>query len=276
MPARKPKPVTRTKALDVAADLTLGRDQRAFLGERRIALLESIDALGSITRAAKAVGMSYKGAWDAVDAMNNLAEAPVVSGTAGGARGGGSRLTEHGRELVRLYRQLETGHRRVVSRLAREQGDPERLTDVLQSIALKTSARNQFRGRVKRIRKGAVNADVALDLGDGVAVTANVTNDAVKELGLARGRDAIALIKASFVILTGADEVRTSAGNVFVGTVKSIVRGPVNSEVKLALGAARTLVAVVSTRGLDDLSLHEGDACRAWVNPSHVLLAVND
>jgi molybdate transport system regulatory protein len=115
-----------------------------------------------------------------------------------------------------------------------------------------------------------------IDLGDGVEVTANVTNEALKDLALTRGRDAIALVKASFVTLATDRDVRTSAGNAFVGKVKSIARGPVNSEVRLAIGATRTLVAVVSTQGLDGLGLRRDDSCRAWVNSSHVLVAVND
>src|SRR5262249_19857091 len=249
---------------------------RQFLGEKRIALLEQIDALGSITRAAKSVGLSYKGAWDAVDAVNNLAEAPVVRGTAGGKGGGGSELTEHGRALVRLYRQLEAGHRRVLTRLEADHPNPERLSELLNAITLKTSARNQFRGRVKTLRRGAVNADVVLDIGGGLEIFANITNESVDELGLKRGREAIALVKSSFVILTTDADARTSARNKLCGTVKAIVRGSVNSEVKIQLSDSRTLIAVITTAGLDELDLREGGACCALVKASHVLIAVND
>ncbi|HLN90349.1 MAG TPA: LysR family transcriptional regulator, partial [Patescibacteria group bacterium] len=54
------------------------RPDEAFLGEGRIGLLEAIDRCGSISRAAREVGISYKTAWDAVDAMNNAAEKPLV------------------------------------------------------------------------------------------------------------------------------------------------------------------------------------------------------
>jgi molybdate transport system regulatory protein len=55
---------------------------------------------------------------------------------------------------------------------------------------------------VKTVRKGAVNADVILELGDGLKIFANITNEAVTELGLKRGRKAVALIKSSFVLLS--------------------------------------------------------------------------
>jgi molybdate transport system regulatory protein len=266
----KRKPAERDdERFGVGGGLWFERRQRRFLGERRIALLEQIDALGSITRAAKAVGLSYKGAWDAVDAVNNLAEAPVVRGTVGGKGGGGSELTDHGRDLVRLYRQLEAGHRRVLARIEADHPHPERLRELLNAITLKTSARNQFRGRVKAVRRGAVNADVVLDIGSGLEIFANVTNEAVDDLGLKRGREAIALIKASFVMLTTDADVRTSARNKLVG-------GPVNSEVKIELSDSRTLIAVITTAGLEALGLREGVFCCALVKASHVLVAVND
>lgn len=260
----------------VSGGLWFDRKGRRFLGEKRIALLESIDSVGSITGAAKAVGLSYKGAWDAVDAVNNMAEQPVVSRSTGGRHGGGSRLTDYGRGLVRLYRQLESGHQRVLTRLESDYPDPQRLSDLLKAITMKTSARNQFRGKVKAVRRGAVNADVVLDLGDGVEICANITNDAVDELGLKRGRNAIALIKASFVVLATGDDIRVSARNRLAGTVDSIVRGPVNSEVKVQLAGTRTLVAVISSAGLKDLRLRKGSTCCALINASQILIAVND
>jgi molybdate transport system regulatory protein len=268
--ARKKMPMA------VGGGLWFDRKGRRFLGEKRIALLERIDEVGSITGAAKAVGLSYKGAWDAVDAINNMAEESVVSRSTGGQHGGGSRLTDYGRGLVRLYRQLETGHQRVLSRLESDYPDPQRLSDLLKAITMKTSARNQFRGKVKAVRRGAVNADVVLDLGDGVEVFANITNDAVAELGLKRGRDAVALIKASFVVLATGDDILVSARNRLPGTVDSIVKGPVNSEVKIQLTGMRTLVAVISSAGLKELQLRKGSPVFALINASHVLIAVND
>ncbi|MFO1410055.1 MAG: LysR family transcriptional regulator, partial [Steroidobacteraceae bacterium] len=81
------------KDLALADDFRVERGGQRFLADRRIALLEAIGECGSITAAAKRAGLSYKAAWDAVEAMNNLAEQPLVSAAVGGARGGGSQLT---------------------------------------------------------------------------------------------------------------------------------------------------------------------------------------
>ena len=76
--------------------LSLNTRDGFFAGESRIRLLEAVQAQGSITRAAKALPMSYKAAWDAIDAMNNLSEQALVARVAGGRQGGGTRLTEAG------------------------------------------------------------------------------------------------------------------------------------------------------------------------------------
>jgi len=263
-------------ALRLGAGLWLDQAGGAPVGGKRIALLEAIGTQGSITAAAKAVGLSYKAAWDAVDAMNNLSAAPLVIRATGGRHGGGTRLTDHGRQLVELYRKLESGQRRMVERLQTEMHDTARLNETLRSIAMKTSARNQLRGIVTRVQRGAVNADVVLDIGDGLEIFANITREAVDELGLKRGREAVALIKSSFVLLSPDPDIRISARNRLTGTVASITPGAVNCEVKVELAGSRTMVAIVTREGLKQFGLRKGSPCVALVKASHVLIAVND
>jgi molybdate transport system regulatory protein len=70
---------------------------------------------------------------------------------------------------------------------------------------MKISARNRLLGTVRQVQPGAVNAEVTLEIAPGVRVVSIITNDAVKELGLAVGQRAYALIKASSVMI-GVDE----------------------------------------------------------------------
>jgi len=66
---------------------------------------------------------------------------------------------------------------------------------------VKLSARNQLKGRIVEVRKGATTAHVRIDIGNGVVITSSITNEAVDELGLAVGDQAIAVIKASDVMV---------------------------------------------------------------------------
>jgi len=267
-----PKP----PSLAVQGGLWLESKGQTLVGAKRIELLEAIEQHGSITRAAQAVSLSYKAAWDSVETMNNLAEHPLLVRSAGGSHGGGSSLTEHGRALVQLYRLLESGYRKLLEQMQAQVHDVPRLSELLRAITMRTSARNQFRGKVQTVRKGAVNCDVVLDLGDGLNVCANITNEAAVELDLRPGRDAMALIKSSFVLLTPEANPRISARNRLRGTVSEILPGAVNGEVKLALPGGRTLTAIITMEALEELELRPGAACTALIKASHVLIAVND
>ncbi|MDD3499723.1 MAG: LysR family transcriptional regulator, partial [Sulfurovum sp.] len=76
--------------MELTSNLTLELSDQPFLLEKRIQLLNAIKQHGSISKAAKAVPMSYKAAWDAVDTMNNLSQTPIVSRETGGKGGGGT------------------------------------------------------------------------------------------------------------------------------------------------------------------------------------------
>lgn len=77
------------------------------IGPGKVALLEALEQTGSITAAAKSLGMSYRRAWLLIDELNHALREPAVSSATGGAQGGGSQLTDSGRELLALYRGIE-------------------------------------------------------------------------------------------------------------------------------------------------------------------------
>jgi molybdate transport system regulatory protein len=70
-------------------------------------LLEQIQACGSLSEAARRLRFAYRRAWLLVDAMNNAFPSPLVSTAVGGKRGGGARLTERGKHVLRAYRDLQ-------------------------------------------------------------------------------------------------------------------------------------------------------------------------
>src|SRR2546430_11324362 len=77
------------------------------VGPGKVDLLEAIAATGSITAAARRLGMSYRRAWLLVDTMNRCFKNPVVDAETGGKRGGGTRLTAVGAETLQRYRKVE-------------------------------------------------------------------------------------------------------------------------------------------------------------------------
>lgn len=261
----------------VTGSLWVDKAGEGFLGHGRVELLAAIDESGSISAAARAMGMSYKAAWQAVDAMNNLADRPLVERSTGGVHGGGTRLTEEGHRTVAMFRQVEEEYLRFLSRLTEGIADFDRFNQLMRRFAMKTSARNQFLGRISRVVKGAVNGEVELDIGDGNRIASIITNESIEELQLKPGREASALIKASVPILVQEnDGMRSSARNRLCGTVVTCIEGAVNGEVGIELAGGKRLTAIITNDSIRSMALKEGARVCALIKASNVIIAVND
>lgn len=137
------------------------------------------------------------------------------------------------------------------------------------------SARNVFRGKVSALREGPINAEVEITTASGDKIVAMVTDASIKSLGIAAGKEAVAVIKAPWVVLmTGKAEYRFSARNQIKGTVAKLTRGPVNSQVTLTLAGGSSLGAVVTNDAADELGLKVGAEAVAMFKASNVLLGV--
>ena len=248
-----------------------------FLGDTRIRLLEAIDRHGSISQAAKAVPLSYKAAWDAVDAMNNLAEQPLVLRSTGGRHGGGTRLTDYGRQMIALYRALEAEYQAALDRLTSslnegQAGDFQEFSRLLKRMSMKTSARNQFAGQIVGLREGRVDFEVRIRLDDDNEIVAVITGDSAENLGLSIGMEINALVKSSSVLLLNDPTLRTSARNHLWGEITRIHDGPVNAEVTLAMKNGKSVCAVVTHDSVERLGLAVGDRACAVFKASAVIL----
>jgi len=268
------------ESLELGGSVWFQAGTQTLGGAARIALLAAIGETGSITSAAKVVGISYKGAWDAIDTMNNLAGEPLVVRMTGGKGGGGTTLTPRAVKLIATFRAVEREHRRFLERAGAAIEGFATDWDLIGRIGVKTSARNQFYGTVSAIARGSVNDEVTLALPGGQAIVAVLTHESTEALGLVEGAAAFALIKASWVVLLvdGADgaPLRLSARNQLRGTVQSVKRGAVNAEVSLALDGGAVMTAVVTNESADALRLQEGASAVAAFKASSVILGVKD
>lgn len=253
---------------DFSASLILKRGALARVGLERITLLEAVARLGSISAAAKSVGLSYKGAWDGVQALNNLFDTPLVSAAPGGKSGGTAHVTPRGQAVVRAFRAAE---REIGAAFARLEADLSGDADLLWSLGLRTSARNALRGMVSSLDGDGVTALVTLALGEGLSLRASITRRSVEDLGLAPGRPVIALIKSSFVRL-GDD--RDEGNNRLSGEIVDREAGEASAEVTIALPAGKSLVATLKP---DDAGwrLKVGDKVEARIAAADVILAVD-
>ena len=273
---------TRTPpATRFLARMSLETEVGTALSDTRIRLLEEIGRKGSINQAAKAVPLSYKAAWDAIDTLNNLAPEPLVERVTGGRQGGGTRLTDYGSRIVAMYRALEIEYQTVLDRLSarlNEVGldDIRAFQRLMHHMSLKTSARNQFAGTVSGLRDGGVDYEVRVRLDAHTEIAAIITHASADNLGLQIGREVFALVKSSSVMLTTERSLRLTARNQLWGEVAAIHQGPVNSEVTLALPSGRSVTAVVTADSCETLGLTVGSPACAFFKSSSVILATCD
>jgi molybdate transport system regulatory protein len=280
--ASSPAAGSAREPLELGGSVWLRAGQETLGGAARIALLAAIRDTGSITGAAKAVGMSYKAAWDAIDTMNNLAGEPLVLRATGGKGGGGTTLTPRAIGLIDTFRAVEREHRRFIERASAAIEGFAGHWELIGRIGTKTSARNQLYGTVTSVKRGAVNDEVSLALPGGQTIVAVLTHESTETLGLAEGAAAFALIKASWVMLlvdetggAGGKSLKLSARNQLRGTVASVKRGAVNAEVSLALDGGTVVTAIVTNESVDALGLADGQPAIAAFKASSVILGVS-
>jgi molybdate transport system regulatory protein len=263
--------MTETK---IDATLALRSEGRFLVGRDRIRLLEAVAEHGSIGKAAKAMGFSYKTAWDAVNAINNLLPGPAFVTQAGGrGGGGGAAITEEGRRLISTFYALEEKLSRISSIIA-ESGLEGQDDLFLFGLGVKISTRNVFGAVVERIDKGPVDVEVFLRASENAVLRSIITNEAAEELDLLPGARVLALVKSSFVELGPPDAVKTADRNRFVGAVTRRTDSKAKSEVLLDIGSGKSMTAVVPREKADALQAAPGARLTASFDPADVILAV--
>lgn len=262
------------------------RDHPLLHGELRLAgrldgrffdLLAALDVTGSLQKAARAAGYSYKGAWLVLEAAGTLTHAPLATAATGGKGGGGTRLTAEGQALLAAWRGLQS---RLGTFLAEQDAwlnDQPGLSALLKRMSMKTTARNQFVGRIAGVNPGPTTTTVRVALDGGQEITASLTTLAAQALRVQTGKDALALVKSSEVVLvTDFGGYRLSARNQLAGTVSRVQRGAVSALVGLTLPGGAVVTASVTNDAVDGLDLRVGQPATAVFKAYAVMLAVRD
>jgi molybdate transport system regulatory protein len=257
------------------AELTVRVGDEMFANARRIELLRQIDQLGNLTQAAKQVGYSYKGAWDAIDDMTRLSGGTLIERHAGGKGGGRTHLTERGQQVLRNFSLIQAEHARFIARLDTLANGLSNDYAMENEIAMRTSARNQFAGILVSITPGKVNDELGIMVNGSQTLIASITHESCRELRLAVGAKVFALIKASSVILQAPHENYVAQEkNAFLGTVHAIAQSEHHSELTVLLESGLLLVATVGRSEIDEMHLQVGSAVLAVIEPSNVIIGI--
>lgn len=261
--------------MSVKAALTLKQDRAPTIGQERIRLLEAVAREGSIAAAARAVGLSYKASWDALDAMQNLVDQPILVKSSGGHRGGGACLTPAGITLIETFHQLESGLALMLKEAeAKLDGIGLSSAGLIQGFMMKTSARNLLAGKIVAIDSVELASSVTIEIAPKISIRSDITSKSVEELGLVVGRNIAALIKASFVSVTRGSRVSSNQNdNVITGQLQHLESGPKTAELIIDIGDDKTLVATLDVTTAQQQKFASGETVSAHFATDHVIIA---
>ena len=138
---------------------------------------------------------------------------------------------------------------------------------------MKISARNQIKGIISNVKEGAVNGVVTIKLGE-QEIKAGITMEAIKELELAEGKEAFAIVKATNVMFASDKIVGISARNQLAGTVVKVTEGAVNGHVTIELADGSRISGSITNEAIELLELTEGKAAVAIIKATDVIVGV--
>jgi molybdate transport system regulatory protein len=162
-----------------------------IIGSGGISLLKAIDKYGSISDAARKIGMSYRFAWNQIKEIEKAIGHPILKTQIGGKNGGNAKLTSKAKEILNEYNKTN-----------------EYLSQLLQDknhwewIGLKISARNRLKGIVEDVEKGSVTSKVRIKIDTPATITSVITKEAVEDLNIKSGDKVEAIIKSTEVMVS--------------------------------------------------------------------------
>ena len=237
--------------------------------DKRLEVLRSMHHAGSISEAARANGVSYKAAWQALETLSNLAGVPLVEKAVGGSGGGGAKLTPAGLRVLEAADLLHSARQQALAQLGRSADGLGLNLRGIAGLGLRTSMRNQMPCTVQDIRQARGDVTVVLALPDGQPLSSRITLESLQLLGLAPGQKVLAMCKATAV--TVAPTIVGLGGvNLLQGKVLRRGAGAAGMEVCLQLGPGLGLVGFADAQ--TPLKLRQ--AAMAAIEPHAVVIGL--
>jgi molybdate transport system regulatory protein len=256
--------------MEVTSPLTFEISGEPFLLEKRIRLLHAIEEHGSISKAAKAVPMSYKSAWEAVDAMNSLSPEPIVIRETGGKDGGGTTITAYGIMLLKNYALLKEEHSRFLAHLSELTDIESGAFKTIGRLGLQISARNQIQAVVMKVEPGEVNAQVHLKLKSGQELLSIITEEAVENLHIEAGQTVTAICKSSNVNIVQNKNDATE--NQLEGKIVQIEKDTLNAKISVDIGGHDRIVSVMPLEKAEHLTVTEESRVIVEIEAKNIML----
>ena len=249
--------------------LTIKLQQRLFVDPKRIRLLKEIQQCGSINQAAKNANVSYKSAWDHLQAMHEISPKPLLERNTGGKNGGGTSLTVYAQRLLQLYDLLEQTQDKAFQILQDEHIPLNSLLSATARFSLQSSARNQLFGTVKNIIDKQINCLVEIEIKHlSKPIYALITKKSAVRLQLVFGKEVMLMIKAPWVKIQHEHYIRQ---NCFSAQINAISDKGEVKEITLRLTEEIDFCATQSTQ--EPSTMEIGQEVCLHIDPEQIILA---
>lgn len=248
--------------------LTIKLHQRLFVDPKRIRLLKEIARCGSINQAAKNAKVSYKSAWDHLEAMNAISPKPLLERNIGGKNGGGTQLTNYARRLLQLYDLLEKTQEKAFQILQDESIPLNNPLSATARFSLQSSARNQFFGKVTKLELKNGHCMVSIQIeGLNRPLVASITEKSAVRLGLVPGKEVMLMIKAPWIKTQLEEPIDKE--NQFLAEVRSVSDKGGEKEIILSVGENPEFCATIEKNA--DVAVNQ----KRWlyIDPEQIVLA---
>ena len=259
--------------LNVTATLGFGDGEHEVADERDLRLLGQVREQGSITAAAKAVGVTYKTAWDRLRNLQARLGTPLIVAAKGGRGGGRTQLSEHGAALLARYERLRRAQSMAVDRYIEVDPLAASQSPVAEAALPpigKTSARNQLRGIVVKIARAGMRDRVLVQLHDALTMQVNITHASTLSLGLRKGVAVYLLIKAPAIRLATPEP----GVNSYEGVVSGLRSQHGQRELDIQIAPELRLIAA-APRELAQEALKKGATVWISVDPDTIILGID-
>ncbi|TCP93322.1 molybdate transport system regulatory protein [Cricetibacter osteomyelitidis] len=248
--------------------LTIKLQQQLFVDPKRIKLLKEIQQCGSINQAAKNAKVSYKSAWDHLQAMNEISPHPLLERNTGGKNGGGTSLTTYALRLLQLYDFLQQTQEKAFAVLQDENVPLESLLSATARFSLQSSARNQLIGNINKLTYEHGKCLVEVRIGGLIEpLYAEITEKSAVRLQLVSDKEIMLMIKAPWIkIIKNTEKNEQTFKNLVKGNVTEVT-GKDKNEVIIDLGNNIEICAIA------DENISQGEQVWIHIEPDQIVLA---
>ncbi|EDZ63396.1 molybdate-dependent transcriptional regulator [Sulfurimonas gotlandica GD1] len=259
--------------MEIEGRIWFKKEGKNLLGNGRVELLEKIDEYGSISKASRAMKMSYKAAWDMVDAMNNISDKPLVQKVTGGKNGGGAQVTKVGKELINTFKKFKEFYNALLLEVDENELNSDNHLSLIRKLHMKSSSRNMITGHIKEFNTAEYNTKIEIGISEESSLYAIIPTATFIDMDLKQGDKVFALIQESSIMLSTHELHGISARNIIKSTISALKTDAVSTEVKLSIGK-NTLTSAISNESLKSLNLQIGQEIYAIIKATDIIVSI--